>query len=69
MLLIDNNLYGVLGILVGTTARGENRQAKRLIHYIESEEISLDNHGFNKLNKISLNVMDIESFVMQNVCK
>lgn len=53
MQLIENNPYRILGLLAGVTVREETRQAKRLIHYIESTEIPPDNYSFPKLGKLN----------------
>jgi hypothetical protein len=47
MNLIKNNLYRIAGLFVGTTAREQEKQIRRLKQLIESEQESQDDFSFS----------------------
>lgn len=52
MKLIKNNPYRTVGLLVGATAREQERQIKRLKQYIEAEQEPQDDFSFPALGRI-----------------
>ena len=61
---ILNNPYRIVGLLVGATAREQERQIKRLKQFIEAEEAPQDDYSFpilGPLNRTVENVTDAAS--------
>jgi hypothetical protein len=50
MNLIINNPYRIIGLLVGATAREQERQVRRLRQFIEAEQEPEDDFSFSALN-------------------
>lgn len=60
MQIIENNPYRILGLLAGASAREQNKQIKRLKHYLEAEQIPPEDYSFPKLGKYQRTVKNIE---------
>lgn len=52
MQLIKNNPYRTVGLLVGATAREQERQVKRLKHFIDADQEPQDDFSFPTLGAI-----------------
>lgn len=52
MLLIKNNPYRTVGLLVGASAREQERQVKRLKQFLDAEQDPQDNFSFPTLGSI-----------------
>ncbi len=52
MKIIQNNPYRIAGLLVGATAREQDRQIKRLNQFIQAQEVPHDDYSFPMLGKI-----------------
>jgi hypothetical protein len=59
MQLILNNPYRVLGLLVGATAREQDRQIKRLRQFIEAEQDFKEGYSFPVLGELNRNIDNI----------
>jgi len=53
MQIIQNNPYRTVGLLVGATAREQERQVKRLKQYIEAEQDTQDDFSFPTLGNLN----------------
>ncbi len=56
MNIIQNNPYRIVGLLVGATAREQDRQIKRLYQYIQAQEVPQDDYSFPSLGNIQRTV-------------
>ncbi len=52
MKLVEQNPYRILGLLVGTTAREQERQVKRLKQFLEAEQDPQDDFSFPTLGNL-----------------
>jgi hypothetical protein len=59
MKLIQNNPYRILGLLVGSTAREQNKQINKLKKYLDAEQEPEDDFSFPILGKIYRNVDNV----------
>lgn len=59
MQLIKRNPYRVVGLLVGATAREQERQVKRLKQFIEAEQVPQDDFSFPTLGELQRTVENI----------
>jgi hypothetical protein len=59
MQIILNNPYRTAGILVGATAKEQERQIRRLIQYIEAEQLPHDDFSFPELGEIDRTIESI----------
>lgn len=59
MKLIKNNPYRTVGILVGSTAREQERQVKRLKQYIEAEQDQYNDFSFPILGELNRTVNSV----------
>lgn len=60
MKLIQNNPYRIIGLLVGATAREQDRQIKRLKQYIEAEQEPQEDFSFPILGNLTRTLECIE---------
>lgn len=60
MNLIQNNPYRTVGLLVGATAREQDRQIKRLKQYIEAEQEPQDDFSFPILGNLNRTLENVE---------
>ena len=59
MHIILNNPYRTVGLLVGATAREQERQIRRLIQYIGAEQLPQDDFSFPALGEINRTIESI----------
>lgn len=59
MQTITNNPYRITGLLVGATAREQDRQIKRLLQYIEAEQEPEDDFSFATLGNLKRTVESV----------
>lgn len=60
MNVIQNNPYQTVGLLVGATAREQDRQIKRLKQYIEAEQEPQDDFSFPALGNLNRTLDSVE---------
>lgn len=60
MKLIQENPYRIAGLLVGATAKEQDRQIRRLKQYIEAEQEPQDDFSFPALGKLSRTLERVE---------
>ncbi|WP_143882779.1 CFI-box-CTERM domain-containing protein [Chryseobacterium binzhouense] len=60
---ILNNPYRITGLLVGATAREQDRQVRRLKQYIEAEQEPDEDYSFPILGELPRTIADVESAV------
>lgn len=60
MKLIQNNPYRTVGLLVGASAREQERQIKRLKQYIEAEQEPQDDFSFPTLGNLNRTLESVE---------
>lgn len=60
MKIVTNNPYRIVGVLVGTTAREQDRQIKRLKQFIEAEQEPQDDFSFPALGNLHRTLDSIE---------
>jgi hypothetical protein len=60
MKLITENPYRIVGLLVGSTAREQERQVKRLRQFVEAEQEPQDDFSFPTLGKLNRTIENIE---------
>lgn len=59
MKLIQNNPYRIVGLLVGATAREQERQVKRLKQFIEAEQEPQDDFSFPSIGKLHRTIENV----------
>ena len=60
---ILNNPYRITGLLVGATAREQDRQVRRLKQYIEAEQEPDEDYSFPILGELPRTIADVENAV------
>lgn len=60
---IINNPYRITGLLVGATAREQDRQVRRLKQYIEAEQEPDEDYSFPVLGELPRTIADVENAV------
>lgn len=63
MNLVKNNPYRTVGLLVGATAREQDRQVKRLKKYLEAEQEPQDDFSFQTLGHLHRTIQDVNDAV------
>lgn len=63
MRLILNNPYRITGLLVGATAKEQDRQVRRLRQYIEAEQEPDEDYSFPILGELPRTIADVENAV------
>jgi len=61
MKAVEQNPYRTLGLLVGATAKEQNRQITRLKRFIEAEQEPEDNFSFPVLGEVRRTLNDVEA--------
>ena len=63
MKLVSNNPYRIVGLLVGATAREQNRQIDKLKMFLDAEQEPESDFSFQVLDKMNRNLQIVEEAV------